>query len=282
MFDLTHYFHKDNTLYPSSGLIFWVFDSTKVTNFVQDCLIPFREAYIEETKLVEIVNDYKTLREDEIAERLPGSGDVKSGDFGEILSFYMACQIWSPTANVTPMKWRFKDNKKAASSYTDIVLFQCPDSANPSSSDAMFTYEVKTRAGKLGNKKYFQHVKPSYITYKDGKDECTILEAVYDANKDAVGRAAETIPYLLTRCKDVGYSELYHQIYRFGKASKVTHQKQYNAVAIVESSHLADQISRIPVDLFSSHPLVTNVYCLPIEHLKAVYLRIFNDMPTKA
>ena len=114
-----------------------------------------------------------------------------SGDFGEILSFYLACQIWSPSVNVTPMKWRFKDSKKDASKYTDVILFEQHDVANPSVDDAMFTYEVKTCATGLGDGTYKVHVRPSYKNYKDGRLECTIIEAVFDANKDAVERAAE-------------------------------------------------------------------------------------------
>ena len=173
MFDLTQYFKEDKSLYPTSGLKFWVFDSTKSDCFVQDCLIPFRDAYIEDKKLKQIIRKYKTKREDEIAERLPTKGDVKAGDFGEILALYLACQIWSPTVNVIPRKWRLKDNKKASSNYTDIILFQLGDADNPSTKDAMFTYEVKTRAGKLTNNEYYIHKRKSGLTYKDGKKEST-------------------------------------------------------------------------------------------------------------
>lgn len=280
--NLTHYFKEDKTIYPKSGLKFWVFDSIKVDSFVQDSLVPFREAYIAEAKIQYNIGKYNTKRENEIAEQLPDKGDVMSGDFGEILAFYMACQIWSPSVNVQPMKWRLKNKKKAASPYTDIILFQLNDSSNPDPSDAMYTYEIKTRATKLGNTTYKKHVRPSFVNYKDGKQECTIIEAVFDANKDAVERAAETIPYLLTRCKDMDNEELYHQIFRFSDAVKTTYQKQHDAVAIIDSAHLDEQISRIPSDLLTAHPFVKNVYCLPINDLQQVYEQVYDEMPQKA
>lgn len=38
---ISDYFSPDSTLYPGSGLTFYVFDYSKVGSFVQDCLIPF-------------------------------------------------------------------------------------------------------------------------------------------------------------------------------------------------------------------------------------------------
>ena len=178
---ISDYFKHDVSLYPKSGLEFYVFDNSKATAFIQDCLIPFREAYISEDKLTHIVSRFPTTRKEAISRRLPRKGMVMSGDFGEILSFYLAIQTWTPAANVLPMKWRFRDSKKDASKYTDIILFSLQDPDNPSTSDSMFTYEVKTCATGLGNSVYKIHKRPSYVNYKDGKLECTILEAVFDA-----------------------------------------------------------------------------------------------------
>lgn len=282
MMNLSNYFTKDTSLYPTSGLTFYVFDYSKVDSFVQDCLIPFREAYIEGGKLDHIVSHFPTTRKEAISKRLPRKGSVMSGDFGEILSFYLACQIWSPSVNVMPMKWRFKDSKKDASKYTDVVLFELHDADNPSVDDAMFTYEVKTCATGLGDGTYKVHVKPSYKNYKDGKLECTIIEAVFDASKDAVERAAETIPYLLTRCEDEDLYDLYKKIYRFRVAEKTTYKKEYNAVAIIDSSTLPKQMTRVPGDLLTVHTNVKNVYCIPMNQLQSVYERVYDEMRKQA
>lgn len=279
---ISDYFSPDSTLYPGSGLTFYVFDYSKVGSFVQDCLIPFREAYIAGDKLNHIVSKFPVTRKEAISKRLPRKGSVMSGDFGEILSFYLACQIWSPTVNVMPMKWRFKDSKKDASKYTDVILFELHDADNPSVDDAMFTYEVKTCATGLGDGTYKVHVKPSYKNYKDGKQECTIIEAVFDANKDAVERAAETIPYLLTRCEDEDLYDMHKQIYRFRRAEKTTYKKEYNAVAIVDSTTMAKQISRMPGDLLMMHPKVKNVYCIPMDNLQTVYENVYAEMRKQA
>lgn len=282
MASISSYFSLDNSLYPASGIKFYKFDDSQSANFIADCFIPFREAYIEEAKLVQNVATYGTTRYEEIAERLPDPGDVMSGDFGEILTFYLACQIWSQNANVFPMKWRLKDKKKAASPYTDVMLFELHDPAVPSTNDSMITYEVKTRATALGNTTYKVHKRKSFITYKDGKLECTFIEAVFDANKDAVERAAETIPYLKTRCKDLNLTDLYTKINRFSNGVSVSYRKEHNAVAVIDTSTLADQINRLPPDLFTVHPGVSNVFCVPIDNLKAIYENIYSNMPSNA
>ena len=276
---ISSYIKLDTSLYPQSGLLFYVFDNNKANSFVADCLVPFREAYITNDDVDRVVKDFSKTREDVIQRRLPEKGKVMSGDFGEILTFYLASQIWSPTANVLPMKWRFKDKKSDASHYTDIMLFELKDESNPSVDDALYTYEVKTRATNLPNAVYPTHKKKAFVTYKDGKQECTFIEAVVDANKDAVERAAETIPYLLTRCEDLGLTELHAKINRFSNPVDKTYRKEYNAVAVIDSSTLSEQMDRLPADLLSSHPNVGRVFCVPMDNLKEIYEKIYEAMP---
>lgn len=279
MISFSSYFTINSSLYPQSGLQFYVFDSNKANSFVADCLVPFREAYIANDDVDRISNDFSKTREDVIQRRLPEKGKVMSGDFGEILTFYLASQIWSPSANVLPMKWRFKDKKTAASNYTDIILFELKDESIPSVDDALYTYEVKTRATNLPNEVYPTHKKKAFVTYKDGKLKCTFIEAVVDANKDAVERAAETIPYLLTRCEDLGLTELHAKINRFSNPVNKTYRKEYNAVAVIDSSTLSEQMNRLPADLLSSHPNVGRVFCVPMDNLKEIYEKIYEEMP---
>lgn len=94
MISFSSYFSINSSLYPQSGLQFFVFDNNKADSFVADCLVPFREAYIANDDVERIVNGFSKTREDVIQRRLPEKGNVMSGDFGEILTFYLASQIW--------------------------------------------------------------------------------------------------------------------------------------------------------------------------------------------
>lgn len=56
MKNLSDYFTLDTTIHPGKGVMFYTFDNAKRMEFIQDCLLPFREAYIESKKLQDIVN----------------------------------------------------------------------------------------------------------------------------------------------------------------------------------------------------------------------------------
>lgn len=266
------YFTEDKTTYAAQGITAFVFDDTKKAQFISECLVPFREAYINEEKLVEIVNDFGTTRQQEIEERLPKTADVKAGDFGEILTYYLACEVWHPEVNVCPMKWRLKDKKDAASPYTDVLVFKSdPNGANPN--DAMFSFEAKVRAtvpsGHYENK----------TGYKAGKEKCAFIDAVMDADKDRVSRAAESIYYLLTRCKDLGLNVEYKQIKRYAEPyNTVTYQKLFTAVSIIDSAFIAKQLSKLPIDLFASYPNI-RVFFVPIGGLQTLYESVLAQLP---
>lgn len=269
---INNYFTEDTTTYAKYGIKAYVFDGTKAAQFISECLVPFREAYIKEEKLVEIVNGFGTTRKQEIEERLPKAAEVKAGDFGEILTYYLAREVWHPDVNVCPMKWRLKDKKDAASPYTDVLVFRSdPKGANPS--DAMFSFEAKVRAtapsGQYDNTK----------GYKAGKEQCVFIDAVMDANKDCVSRAAESIEYLLTRCKDLGLKVEYQQIYRYAEPyNTVTYQKLFSAVAIIDSAFTTKQFSKIPPDLFTTYPHI-RVFFVPISGLQALYESVLAQLP---
>lgn len=266
------YFTEDKTTYAAQGIAAYIFDDTKKEQFISECLVPFREAYIEEEKLVEIVEDFETTRKQEIEERLPKKPDVKAGDFGEILTYYLAREVWYPDVNVCPMKWRLKDKKDAASPYTDVLVFKSdPNGAN--SNDAMFSFEAKVRAtvpsGHYSNQK----------GYKSGKEQCVFIDAVMDADKDRVSRVAESITYLLTRCKDLGLTIEYNQIYRYAEPyNTVTYRKSFTAVAIIDSAYTAKQFAKLPNDLFKAYPNI-KVFLVPIAGLQALYESILAQLP---
>lgn len=270
---IAKYFTKDDTTYAAHGIVAYVFDDSQRSDFINDCLVPFREAYIKEEKLVQIVKDYGTRRRDEINERLPKAPDVVAGDFGEILTYYLVKEVLRTDATFFPMKWRLKDKKDAASPYTDVIVFKLdPNGASPK--DAMYTYEVKLRSkAPYGN---YSATKG----YLSGKKQCVFIDAVCDAYKDHVSRAGESILYLRTRCKDLDLKDEYEKIKRFTKPfCTVKYDKECSAVAIVDSSFKDMQIAKIPADLFKTFKKVKNVFFVPVKDLKNLYQAVFAQLP---
>lgn len=266
------YFTEDKVTYAAFGITAYVFDDSLTAQFVNECLVPFREAYIKEEKLNNLVTDFGTTRQQEIAERLPKKADVLAGDFGEILTYYLATEIWHPDATVCPMKWRLKDKKDAASPYTDVIIFRGnEDNAKPD--DAMYSFEAKVRSttpsGRYSDKS----------GYKSGKERCVFIDAVIDAENDRTSRAAETIQYLLARCKDLGLKTTYKRLCRFAEPyNTVTYQKLFTAVAIIDSDFTSKHSSKIPADLFTAYPNI-RVFLVPVKNLKPLYETVFAQLP---
>jgi len=266
------YFTEDKVTYAALRITAYVFDDSLTAQFVNECLVPFREAYIKEDKLNKIVEDFGTTRQHEITERLPKKADVLAGDFGEILTYYLSTEIWHPDATVCPMKWRLKDKKDAASPYTDVIIFQ-GDEGNAQPDDAMYSFEAKVRSTSPSG-----HY-PDKSGYKSGKEQCIFVDAVMDADKDRISRAAESIQYLLTRCKDLGLKAEYKSLYRFAEPyNTVTYQKLFTAVAIIDSDFTSKQFSKIPSDLFTAYPNI-RVFFVPIKNLRALYESVFAQLP---
>lgn len=266
------YFTEDKVTYTALGITAYVFEDSLSAQFVSECLTPFREAYIKDDQLKEIVADFGSSRKQEIAERLPRKADVLAGDFGEILTYYLATEIWHPDATVCPMKWRLKDKKDAASPYTDVIIFKGEEN-NPKTDDAMYSFEAKVRStapsGHYSNKS----------GYKAGKEQCVFVDAVMDADNDRVSRAAESIQYLLTRCKDLGLKTEYRKVFRYAEPyNTVSYQKLFTAVAIIDSNFTSSQFSKIPTDLFAQYPEI-RVFFVPIKDLQVLYESVFAQLP---
>lgn len=276
---ISDYFTEDKAKYAAHSIVLYVFDEAKTVSFVTECLLPFRRAYLSDEKLDFLESKKQNPRTDIINRRLPDPGCVMSGDFGEILTYYMATELWSPQVNYKPMKWRFKDDSKKSSPKTDVVVFHLVNDVNhPEIKDKVITYESKTRATQISGT-YKTHKHKSAITYKDGKKQCTFVDAVFDADHDRASRAAESIIYLKNKAEDSNDDEFMSVLKRFDKGFTVPYETEFYAVAIVESSDLDNQIARIPADLMTTFPDII-LYCMPIKDLEKVYEDIYSKLGT--
>jgi len=88
MSDLASFFSVDSAAYKADGIILYKFDDTRSAEFIKECLEPFWKAYISDDDL-----DYNVsidgTRAEEIEKLLPTKPNLRSGDFGEILTFWL-------------------------------------------------------------------------------------------------------------------------------------------------------------------------------------------------
>jgi hypothetical protein len=180
-----------------------------------------------------------------------------SGDFSEILCYYLIPEKSLPECQLRPPKWKWKEAKNIPAHFTDVIVFHRLDPDNPSEGDSLISIESKSRA-----------TKPS-------STESSLQKAINDAIKDSVSRLAESFFHLKTRYKDDRNAAAVHQLERFMDAAKFPkYLKHFKAVATVDESfatvHL-DNIVSIPGDIVDSFEAIL----VRIPDLQEAYTRTF-------
>jgi hypothetical protein len=101
--------------------------------------------------LDDLLTTFGKSRQSEISERIPNDPTIMSGEFGELLLYYVLPEAYCQGSNVfNPPKWKWKFDKNKALQYTDIVILNQFDSKNPSTNDYIIAVEAKARATKPG------------------------------------------------------------------------------------------------------------------------------------
>lgn len=216
--NILSYFNRDDATYAANGIVMFRFKDERRDDFLREGVDFHRRAFVSDEDLEEDIKEMGGSRRDRIAEYLPSEGNIKSGDFGEILTYQLFSALF-PNYNVKPFRWRWQEDVNRAVHFTDIMWLFCIDPSNPQLSDSLMTIEVKTKATSPGK-------------------NSTINEAIKGMQKDSVTREGLTLAYMKRQYKrDKQYSEA-KVVERFEKAVNNPYHCDYNAIAIVDSSHL--------------------------------------------
>lgn len=260
MANIISYFTRDDTRSASENLEIYNFTGNPTT-FVQDCVDRFREAYISDEKLEEIVvNSKSTTRKNAIERRLPQNTSNKAGDFGEILSYYLWTETFASDANIRPMKTRWKEHPDMPSHLVDVILLKRVDEDNANPDDKMYTIESKV---------WTSHMKEGHSS---------LTEALDGAVKDRTERAAKVIPYLITHYEQDSEYDIADQVKRFCDPVNNPYHKEHFAIAIVESNQADDHIGNFDKALQAANANIP-VYLIPIADLKNIYNKLFLNIP---
>lgn len=248
----------------------YVFDEARTDEFMQSSLESYRRAYISDEDLTETVTEMGTTRYEEIKDVLPTEPIIQSGEFAEILTFLLFKAL-HPEYNVTPIRWRWKEEKDRAVHFADIMLLACPDEAQPKDTDKVMTIEVKSRAT------------------RPGKDESSINKAIKGALKDSISREGKTLSFLLQRYKRDKQFDMVRKVKRFEDAVAHPYQTQHNAMAIVDSSYMDEfhigkfepnlikEIEKFNKTHAKDHRSMA-VFVIPMDNLKSKYERLYQEI----
>lgn len=189
---------------------------------------------------------------------LPDLGNIKSGDFGEIFTYFFLLNKFQKDGKELfgPKKWKWKDHKNKSAPFSDVVFCHVSSDLKPRSTDFLISAEAKMCAT------------------KPGKNDNRIQEAIDGANKDRLTRLAETINWLETKYERDGFTEKAKMIQRFNDPVNNPYGKQYFAVAVIDELYLHEQTSKG----FSKRNDSIIVYIISLNDLQKLYEKYFEEI----
>lgn len=261
--DISRFFDIDVDTYADKGVVVYGFKDELLDEFVTEFLLPFRRAYISDEELdAGVLEKVWIDKKEGISTQIPTKANLQSGEFSEILLFYLSHCLRCQDANVAPMKWRWKENQDMPCHLTDIVLINCDDENNPKTDDYLYFVESKGKA-----------IAPTK------KTDSVMNAAIDGAESDSVSRAGKTVTYLIAKySKDKEYDKA-RKVGRFKDSVNVEYQRYSNAAIVVEKGSLDHQISKITTDdLDRARRNNISLFAVPIENMKALYERMYNEV----
>ena len=224
--------------------------------FISEITTEFRRCYIEDEDLEEISFRNQMSKADFLEKYVvPDIGNIKSGDFGEILSFFSMLEnsLSKRLLFSGPHKWLWKDRNKAAQ-YTDAVAFHVKELGMPSTQDILVSIESKMKATKQAAHR--------------------IQDAIDGANKDRLDRLAKTLLWLQEKYARIGDLNNRKLVERFIDPSLFgTYIKVFKAMAILDSEFEEEELS---LSTTGSEGIVVVVFSL--ANLKLIYERNRQNM----
>lgn len=267
MTDLTKYFIVDKQTYQDKGVVMYNFDETKSDKFLEEFIVDFRKAYVSDDTIdFEMNEEVSESREEVIAPRLPELPYMKSGEFAEILYFYIAQTYLVQDADIVPIKWQWKENNNMPCHLSDIIIMRCPDRDNPSPEDYMFMMEIKSGATPLPNK----------------SDKSKMNEAIKGAVKDMTSRAGKLVSYLKAQYVRDRNAQMAKRVQRFAEGIEYPPQKKYSAAVLVDRRSVDKHIVNITDEnLRLAKSAKIALFVIPMTDLRNRYEEFYNLAPKK-
>lgn len=253
---LTHF--EEST--SENGITIFTLKDAEREAFFNKLPKPFRSLYLTDEDLDWRTNEFGSSREEEIVDKIPDNPFIQSGEFSEILCYYIIPEKYLPSSNLRPPKWKWKESKNNPAHFTDVILFCQNDLDNPSPDDSLISIESKARA-----------TRPT-------RTESSLQKAIDDAHKDYLSRLGESLFHLKTRYKDDRNPEAVNRLSRFmDVANYPTFLKHFKAIATVDSAYAEthlNNVTKIPGDIRDSFEVIL----IKIENLRGAYEHTFTQI----
>jgi len=222
----------------------------EIEEFLSKLPFEFRRCYVTDKKIKHNIKKLSMDANEIIRNYLPDKGNVMSGEFGEIFSFFLLKERYLPLRLYGPRKWLWKIDRNRPLQYTDVILFYRVKSV-PDKGDFVVSAETKMKATK--NKQYNP-----------------IQDAFNGATLDSISRLAITLTWLRQRSIKSSDQKSVDFLNRFIKSTEsVEYGKHFKAIAIMEEILLKNELSK-KIDIKNTDNNL-EIVVVAIKGLKSVY-----------
>ncbi len=205
-----------------------------------DCYVPLEKVEQSERRK-EFIQSY-----------IPNLPNLVSGEFGEILSFYLMQDIYSDKEPEAPKKWRYKENKNKPAQGTDFVLLCLNNNDN-----ILVAAECKAKA--------------------TCNTENPMVSAIAGMKKDALDRLVKTLIFLKDRALQENKVALFDRISRLlNPVDYETYDKHFKAIAIIDQAFVDDAFYQ-EVDI-NGIDFEYELVVIIVPNLKMKYQTVFSNI----
>lgn len=216
----------------------------------------FRRMYISDAELDSTHLAHGGSKRDLIAMRIPSKPNIKSGDFGEILTAVVQAVRELPDELIDPKKWRYKVDRDQPAPKSDVVQFIMPLFPDSSDHDRLICAEVKTKS--------------------TAGATSPIQDAIVSAREDKNGRLVKTLQWLHERATFDAFGDPpLKAIERFREQARHPEASiEYRAVAVVSSELLTSEVAALTSDETND----IDVVVIAVPNLKSQYQEIYQEL----
>lgn len=252
MIDIIKHFEIEGTIYQIYSL-----KEDDLGDFLNKLPEEFRLCYITDDELNDLSKKNGESKNDTLRKYiLPNVGNIMSGDFGEMLSYFLVIDKYNDEGLIIdgPRKWRWKPARNKPAPYSDAVLFHFHNKGKSSTKDKMISIESKMKA-----------------TYSNNH---RIQDAINDAKEDRNSRAVKTLDWLDEKYGRCGMRKEQQELQRFRKPSKFgSYEKIYKAIPIIDKKLLPDELKEKVISDDGIKILV-----ISINNLKEIYQDTYKNI----
>ncbi|MGH1399211.1 MAG: Hachiman antiphage defense system protein HamA [Alphaproteobacteria bacterium] len=231
-----------------------VLDDDKIVELEEFMIEAIPGCYISDNDLEAQINNTGLSASEILQNKLPDTGSVMAGDFGEVLTlFYLGSERQEVVKKLR--KWRFKQDRTKAAPHSDVVILYREHDDRPSRKDFVICAESKLKSTASA----FSPIEKSIDGYKS----------------DKTGRLARTLVWLKEKAIDHENATSIAFIKRFTEDHlKTEFKKTYRAVAVIDRNYLDEELVKT-LDLPEQNEEF-EVIVIGIDNLKNLYEHCFS------